>query len=175
MLLTLIGSSAVSYVSVTPAETPAAAAGPEITVALEVLQRLTQRRSTCEELAKYAIFLRGVLDFAERLAPAQAAALLRVLCEVAGGASDELFILVRKYLGMSDGAHRRMGVLGCVALLAHRSTDEEVGVGRGRESRAPRVSSASASALLATTRRRVSSSTSSWQTRCWRSLFRLLC
>ena len=38
---------------------------------------------------------------------------------------NELFILVRKYLGMKDANHQRMGVLGCCAILRFYRGDEE--------------------------------------------------
>ena len=153
--------------------------GHEVTTALSTLQALAADPANREDLAKFTVFIRGVLDFAERLSIAQVTTLFTILCQltvdsnvgvavdsdvqppanshpdsdvnmnanpdsnvstnsessvnttdessVASGSGmiNELFILVRKYLGMKDANHQRMGVLGCCAILRFYRGDEE--------------------------------------------------
>lgn len=72
-----------------------------------------------------------MLDFAERLTTAQVATLFSVLCQLTAGNDasssmvNELLILVRKYLGMKDTNHQKMGVLGCCSVLRYYHEEEE--------------------------------------------------
>lgn len=169
------------------ADSATSPAGHEVTTALSTLQALAADPANREDLAKFTVFIRGVLDFAERLSIAQVTTLFTILCQltvdsnvgvavdsdvqppanthpdsdvnvnanpdsnviineessvnthedsavnttdessVASGSGmiNELFILVRKYLGMKDANHQRMGVLGCCAILRFYRGDEE--------------------------------------------------
>lgn len=169
------------------ADSATSPAGHEVTTALSTLQALAADPANREDLAKFTVFIRGVLDFAERLSVAQVTTLFTILCQltvdsnvgvavdsdvqppanshpdsdvnvnanpdsnviineessvnthedsavnttdessVASGSGmiNELFILVRKYLGMKDANHQRMGVLGCCAILRFYRGDEE--------------------------------------------------
>ena len=101
-------------------------------MALATLQLLAEDEKNTEDLQKYVIFIRGILDYSERLTVSQTTILLNILCKLASSsvqeetsAMSELFILVRKYLGMSDTIHRRMGVLGCCSIMQHYRGDDE--------------------------------------------------
>lgn len=169
------------------ADSATSPAGHEVTTALSTLQALAADPANREDLAKFTVFIRGVLDFAERLSVVQVTTLFTILCQltvdsnvgvavdsdvqppasshpdsdvnvngnpdsnviineessvnthedsavnttddssVASGSGmiNELFILVRKYLGMKDANHQRMGVLGCCAILRFYRGDEE--------------------------------------------------
>lgn len=161
------------------ADSATSPAGHEVTTALSTLQALAADPANREDLAKFTVFIRGVLDFAERLSVGQVITLFTILCQltvdsnvgvavdsdvqppanshpdsdvnmnanadsnviineessvnttdessVASGSGmiNELFILVRKYLGMKDANHQRMGVLGCCAILRFYRGDEE--------------------------------------------------
>ena len=129
-LITLIGSSSISYNTVSSNTTSTSAA--EVTVALSTLQLLADDDDNTEDLQKYVVFIRGILDYSERLSVSQTTILLNILCKLASSSRQgesssmsELFILVRKYLGMSDLTHRRMGVLGCCSIMQHYRGDKE--------------------------------------------------
>ena len=181
------------------ADSATSPAGHEVTTALSTLQALAADPANREDLAKFTVFIRGVLDFAERLSVAQVTTLFTILCRLTvdsnvgvavdsdvqppvnshpdsdvntdsnmnfnedsninfnedsnvnthedsnvstnadsnvsitaessaasgSGMINELFILVRKYLGMKDANHQRMGVLGCCAILRFYQGDEE--------------------------------------------------
>ena len=76
------------------------------------LQRLAEDENNEEDLKKYLIFIRGILDYSDRLSISHTRILLGILCKLASTAREEdsssmneLFILVRKYLGMNDITH----------------------------------------------------------------------
>lgn len=124
-----------------------------MTTALNTLQALAADPANRGDLAKFTVFIRGVLDFAERLSVDQVTTLFTILCQLTvdsnvgfdvnsdvqphvdsnvdsnvmagSGMINELFILVRKYLGMKDTNHQKMGVLGCCAILRFYQEDEE--------------------------------------------------
>lgn len=128
-LITQIGASAVSYSSVTNSEEPSSSVGHEVTTALAVLKTLAQNDKNIADLRKYRIFIRGVLDYAERLNSSQINTLLDILCQLSLNDSsglDELFILTRKYLGMNDLHYKRMGILGVCAIIQYDQGDDEV-------------------------------------------------
>lgn len=181
------------------ADSATSPAGHEVTTALSTLQALAADPANREDLSKFTVFIRGVLDFAERLSVGQVTTLFTILCQLTvdsnvgvaadsdvqppanshpdsdvnmdsdvsvnadsnvtinaesnvtinaesnvainaesnvtinqesnvatgSGMINELFILVRKYLGMKDTNHQRMGVLGCCAILRFYRGDEE--------------------------------------------------
>ena len=125
-LIAQIAASTVSTVSTvsTMGESPA------VSVSLHVLETLAKLPPP-NDLSRFSLFIRGLLDFADRLSVPQADSLLGVLCRLAsesresGNSFDELFILVRKYLQMSDAGHKKMGVLGCCAVLRFSRGDPE--------------------------------------------------
>ena len=126
----MIGASTISYGSITPAETTVTSSGHEVSTALTILQTLAADDKNIPDLRKYKIFIRGVLDYAERLSTSQISSLLSILCRLSVGEGsdglDELFILTRKYLGMNEYRYKRMGVLGVCTLIQHQRNDEEV-------------------------------------------------
>jgi len=94
-----------------------------------VLKTLAQNDKNIADLRKYRIFIRGVLDYAERLNSSQINTLLDILCQLSLNDSsglDELFILTRKYLGMNDLHYKRMGILGVCAIIQYDQGDDEV-------------------------------------------------
>ena len=97
-------------------------------MALSTLEMLASEEANVRDLQQYVIFIRGILDYSERLSVSDTSVLLDILCRLACGENEsssmnELFIVVRKYLGMSDNVHRRMGVLGCCSILQHYRGD----------------------------------------------------
>lgn len=105
--------------------------GHEVTTALAVLKSLSLDDKNIADLRKYKIFIRGVLDYAERLNTSEINILLDILCQLSlddSGGFDELFILTRKYLGMNDLHYKRMGVLGVCAIIQYHKGDEDVGM-----------------------------------------------
>lgn len=103
-----------------------------MTVALSTLQALAEKKENERDLQKYLVFIRGILDYSERLSVSQTVILLNILCKLASAGNqgesssmNELFILIRKYLGMSDSTHRKMGVLGCCSIMQHYRGDVE--------------------------------------------------
>lgn len=130
-LIAQIAASTVSTVStVSPMAGGGGSESPAVTVSLHVLETLAASPAP-NDLSRFSLFIRGLLDFADRLSVAQADSLLGVLCRLAsesresGNSFDELFILVRKYLQMSDAGHKKMGVLGCCAVLRFSRGDPE--------------------------------------------------
>lgn len=128
-LITQVAASTVSTVS-TVSPIVSGGESPAVSVSLHVLETLASFPPP-NDLSRYSLFIRGLLDVADRLSVPQADLLLGVLCRLAsesresGNSFDELFILVRKYLQMSDPVHRRMGVLGCCAVLRYSRGDPE--------------------------------------------------
>ena len=130
-MITLIGSATINY-NTTSFSSSNQTTASEVTVALTTLQQLSDIEENIEDLQKYVIFIRGILDFADRLSISQSIHLFQILCKLAcaqtsGGSNlmDELFILVRKYLGLSDTFHKQMGVIGCCSILQYYKGDNE--------------------------------------------------
>lgn len=126
----MIGAASISYQSTSSSLT--ASSVHEVGVALQTLQRLAEDEKNEEDLKKYLIFIRGILDYSDRLSIPHTRTLLGILCKLASTAHEqdsssmnELFILVRKYLGMNDVTHRRMGVLGCCSIMQYYRGDSE--------------------------------------------------
>ena len=126
----LIAQIAASTVSTVSTVSTMGSESPAVSVSLHVLETLAKLPPP-NDLSRFSLFIRGLLDFADRLSVPQADSLLGVLCRLAsesresGNSFDELFILVRKYLQMSDAGHKKMGVLGCCAVLRFSRGDPE--------------------------------------------------
>ena len=127
----MIGAASISYQTSSSSSLTASSAH-EVGVALMTLQRLAEDENNEEDLKKYLIFIRGILDYSDRLSISHTRILLGILCKLASTAREEdsssmneLFILVRKYLGMNDITHRRMGVLGCCSIMQYYRGDTE--------------------------------------------------
>ncbi|ELR12879.1 Fanconi anemia complementation group D2 family protein [Acanthamoeba castellanii str. Neff] len=90
----------------------------EVDGTLDVFERLAHQASGCAHLA-------GVLEYLDGLAESHARRLLVVFARVAAAAnkgavsrlSDDLHILIRKYLAAPSERHKRLAILGSLAAL----------------------------------------------------------
>lgn len=103
--------------------------GSEVSAALDVLSRLSREQTSM--LLRYAAFLTGILNYVDGYSDAQVHQTFAVFSELVadacrqadeggGGSSrmeDELPIFLRKQLSSSEGSHRRVGIIGTVALV----------------------------------------------------------
>ncbi|PRW44427.1 Fanconi anemia group D2-like protein [Chlorella sorokiniana] len=106
----------------------------ETSAALQVLLTLSQQHTAA--LAGYAAFLTNILDYVDGYTDAQVHQVFAVFSELVAGAcrqadegglsdggsgrsrmEDELMIFVRKQLSSAAGQHRRVGIIGTVALV----------------------------------------------------------
>ncbi|XP_076870482.1 Fanconi anemia group D2 protein [Brachyhypopomus gauderio] len=109
----------------------------EAGVALELLCELVSQKPT--EMAQYAVFVKGILDYMENLSPLQIRQLFHLLSSLAfrhdqhgGHGQDDMHIVVRKQLSSTVLKYKRMGIIGAVMMVgtmaAPRST---AGVSQG--------------------------------------------
>ena len=106
----------------------------EVDHALDVLAALVETRRA--EMDRFAVLIKGVLDYLEHLSVGQIRRLYSILSvlafhdpETGGGGSgvqDEMHTLIRKQLSHMEAKYRRMGVVGAVMIIQQ--------LGRRRES-----------------------------------------
>ncbi|XP_023659923.1 Fanconi anemia group D2 protein isoform X2 [Paramormyrops kingsleyae] len=104
----------------------------EVDAALELLCELVTQKP--EEMARYAVFVKGILDYMDSLTPQQIRRLFYALSSLAFGKDqsshiqDDMHIVLRKQLSSPVPKYRRIGIIGAVMVIGSmastRDTDE---------------------------------------------------
>ncbi|KPP77782.1 Fanconi anemia group D2 protein-like, partial [Scleropages formosus] len=96
--------------------------GGEVDAALELLCELVVQRP--DEMALYAVFVKGILDYMENLTPQQIRRLFCVLSSLAFGKEqqgshiqDDMHIVIRKQLSSTVSKYKRIGIIGAVMVV----------------------------------------------------------
>ncbi|XP_015243810.1 PREDICTED: Fanconi anemia group D2 protein isoform X3 [Cyprinodon variegatus] len=96
--------------------------GGEVDVALELLCNLVMEKPT--EMALYAVFVKGILDYMDNLTPQQIRRLFHLLSRVAFGQQqqgshiqDDMHIVIRKQLSSTVPKYKRIGIIGAVMIV----------------------------------------------------------
>ncbi|XP_076125182.1 Fanconi anemia group D2 protein [Alosa pseudoharengus] len=99
----------------------------EVDVALELLCELVAQRP--KEMALYAVFIKGILDYMDNLSPQQIRRLFQLLSGVAFGAEqqgahiqDDMHIVIRKQLSSTVLKYKRIGIIGAVMVVGSMGT-----------------------------------------------------
>jgi Fanconi anemia group D2 protein len=95
----------------------------EVNHALDILATLVETRRS--EMDRFAVLIKGVLDYLEHLSVGQIRRLYSVLSVLAfhdvetggSGVQDEMHTLIRKQLSHVEPKYRRMGVVGAVMII----------------------------------------------------------
>ncbi|KAF5909350.1 Fanconi anemia group D2 protein, partial [Clarias magur] len=94
----------------------------EVDVALELLCDLVSQKPT--EMAQYAVFVKGILDYMDNLSPQQIRRLFHVLSCLAFGQDqhgshiqDDMHIVIRKQLSSTVLKYKRIGIIGAVMMV----------------------------------------------------------
>uniref|UniRef100_A0A8C9TTH6 FA complementation group D2 n=1 Tax=Scleropages formosus TaxID=113540 RepID=A0A8C9TTH6_SCLFO len=101
--------------------------GGEVDAALELLCELVVQRP--DEMALYAVFVKGILDYMENLTPQQIRRLFCVLSSLAFGKEqqgshiqDDMHIVIRKQLSSTVSKYKRIGIIGAVMVVGRMSS-----------------------------------------------------
>uniref|UniRef100_A0A667XEQ8 FA complementation group D2 n=1 Tax=Myripristis murdjan TaxID=586833 RepID=A0A667XEQ8_9TELE len=96
--------------------------GGEVDVALELLCGLVTDKPS--EMALYAVFVKGILDYMDNLTPQQIRKLFHLLSRLAFGQQqqgthiqDDLHIVIRKQLSSTVPKYKRIGIIGAVMVV----------------------------------------------------------
>ncbi|KAL4655975.1 Fanconi anemia group D2 protein [Arapaima gigas] len=96
--------------------------GGEVDVALELLCELVAQKLA--EMAPYAVFVKGILDYMDNLTPQQIRRLFCVLSSLAFGKEqqgsliqDDMHIVIRKQLSSTVSKYKRIGIIGAVIVV----------------------------------------------------------
>uniref|UniRef100_A0A673APV4 FA complementation group D2 n=1 Tax=Sphaeramia orbicularis TaxID=375764 RepID=A0A673APV4_9TELE len=95
--------------------------GGEVDMALELLCGLVTEKPS--EMALYAVFVKGVLDYMDNLTPQQIRKLFNLLSTLAFGQQqgshiqDDMHIVVRKQLSSTVPKYKRIGIIGAVMII----------------------------------------------------------
>lgn len=106
----------------------------EVDVALELLCTLVNEKPS--EMAMYAVFVKGILDYMDNLSPQQIRRLFYLLSRLAFGQhqqgshiQDDMHIVIRKQLSSTVPKYKRIGIIGAVMIVgsmgALRSKEKE--------------------------------------------------
>ncbi|XP_058258381.1 Fanconi anemia group D2 protein isoform X2 [Hemibagrus wyckioides] len=94
----------------------------EVDVALELLCELVSQKPT--DMAQYAVFVKGILDYMDNLSPQQIRRLFHVLSCLAFGQDqhgshiqDDMHIVIRKQLSSTVPKYKRIGIIGAVMMV----------------------------------------------------------
>uniref|UniRef100_A0A8C9W8I8 FA complementation group D2 n=1 Tax=Scleropages formosus TaxID=113540 RepID=A0A8C9W8I8_SCLFO len=105
--------------------------GGEVDAALELLCELVVQRP--DEMALYAVFVKGILDYMENLTPQQIRRLFCVLSSLAFGKEqqgshiqDDMHIVIRKQLSSTVSKYKRIGIIGAVMVVGRMSSCRQV-------------------------------------------------
>ncbi|KAI1890915.1 hypothetical protein AGOR_G00158510 [Albula goreensis] len=112
----------------------------EVDVALELLCELVTQRPA--EMALYAIFIKGILDYMDNLTPQQIRRLFYLLSSLAFGQDqhsshiqDDIHIVIRKQLSSAMPKYKRIGIIGAVMVVgsmgSSRNKPEDCGKSQG--------------------------------------------
>uniref|UniRef100_I3KS20 FA complementation group D2 n=1 Tax=Oreochromis niloticus TaxID=8128 RepID=I3KS20_ORENI len=94
--------------------------GGEVDVALELLCGLVNEKPS--EMAMYAVFVKGILDYMDNLTPQQIRRLFHLLSRLAFGQKqgshiqDDMHIVIRKQLSSTVPKYKRIGIIGAVMI-----------------------------------------------------------
>ncbi|XP_041834806.1 Fanconi anemia group D2 protein isoform X2 [Melanotaenia boesemani] len=96
--------------------------GGEVDVALELLCGLVTEKPL--EMALYAVFVKGILDYMDNLTPQQIRRLFHLLSRLAFGQQqqgshiqDDMHIVIRKQLSSTVSKYKRIGIIGAVMII----------------------------------------------------------
>ncbi|XP_029948588.1 Fanconi anemia group D2 protein isoform X2 [Salarias fasciatus] len=96
--------------------------GGEVDMALELLCGLVQEKPS--EMALYAVFAKGILDYMDNLSPQQIRRLFQFLSRLAFGQhqqgshiQDDMHIVIRKQLSSTVPKYKRIGIIGAVMVV----------------------------------------------------------
>ncbi|XP_076603581.1 Fanconi anemia group D2 protein [Chaetodon auriga] len=96
--------------------------GGEVDMALELLCGLVTENPS--EMALYAVFVKGVLDYMDNLTPQQIRRLFHLLSKLAFGhqqqashIQDDMHIVIRKQLSSTVPKYKRIGIIGAVMIV----------------------------------------------------------
>ncbi|KAJ8259796.1 hypothetical protein GJAV_G00173550 [Gymnothorax javanicus] len=94
----------------------------EVDVALELLCELVTQKPV--EMARYAIFVKGILDYMDNLTPQQIRRLFFLLSHLAFGQDqhsahiqDDIHMVLRKQLSSTAPKYKRIGIIGAVMVV----------------------------------------------------------
>ncbi|KAK9529071.1 hypothetical protein VZT92_013188 [Zoarces viviparus] len=96
--------------------------GGEVDMALELLLCLVTEKPS--EMALYAVFVKGILDYMDGLTPQQIRRLFHLLSSLAFGQQqqgshiqDDMHIVVRKQLSSTVPKYKRIGIIGAIRIV----------------------------------------------------------
>ncbi|XP_037639089.1 Fanconi anemia group D2 protein [Sebastes umbrosus] len=96
--------------------------GGEVDMALELLCGLVTEKPS--EMALYAVFVKGILDYMDNLTPQQIRRLFHLLSRLAFGhqqqgahIQDDMHIVIRKQLSSTVPKYKRIGIIGAVMIV----------------------------------------------------------
>ncbi|KAM9408699.1 Fanconi anemia group D2 protein isoform 2-T2 [Pholidichthys leucotaenia] len=96
--------------------------GGEVDVALDLLCGLVTEKPS--EMAMYAVFVKGILDYMDNLSPQQIRKLFHLLGRLAFGQQqqgshiqDDIHIVIRKQLSSTVAKYKRIGIIGAVMVV----------------------------------------------------------
>uniref|UniRef100_A0A671UQC9 FA complementation group D2 n=1 Tax=Sparus aurata TaxID=8175 RepID=A0A671UQC9_SPAAU len=96
--------------------------GGEVDMALELLCGLVTEKPS--EMALYAVFVKGILDYMDNLTPQQIRRLFHLLSRLAFGQQqqgshiqDDIHIVIRKQLSSTVPKYKRIGIIGAVMIV----------------------------------------------------------
>ncbi|XP_039972214.1 Fanconi anemia group D2 protein [Xiphias gladius] len=96
--------------------------GGEVDTALELLCGLVKEKPS--EMALYAVFVKGILDYMDNLTPQQIRRLFHLLSRLAFGQQqqgshiqDDMHIVIRKQLSSTVPKYKRIGIIGAVMIV----------------------------------------------------------
>uniref|UniRef100_A0A7N8YL18 FA complementation group D2 n=1 Tax=Mastacembelus armatus TaxID=205130 RepID=A0A7N8YL18_9TELE len=96
--------------------------GGEVDMALELLCGLVTEKPS--EMAVYAVFVKGILDYMDNLTPQQIRRLFHLLSRLAFGRQqqgshiqDDMHIVIRKQLSSTVPKYKRIGIIGAVMVI----------------------------------------------------------
>uniref|UniRef100_A0A7N6BNM3 FA complementation group D2 n=1 Tax=Anabas testudineus TaxID=64144 RepID=A0A7N6BNM3_ANATE len=100
----------------------------EVDVALELLCGLVTEKPS--EMSLYAVFVKGILDYMDNLAPQQIRRLFHLLSRLAFGQQqqgahiqDDMHIVIRKQLSSTVPKYKRIGIIGAVMIETFRQVN----------------------------------------------------
>uniref|UniRef100_A0A3Q3GXC8 FA complementation group D2 n=1 Tax=Kryptolebias marmoratus TaxID=37003 RepID=A0A3Q3GXC8_KRYMA len=96
--------------------------GGEVDMALDLLCALVEEKPS--EMALYAVFVKGILDYMDNLTPQQIRKLFHLLSKLAFGQQqqgshiqDDMHIVIRKQLSSTVPKYKRIGIIGAVMIV----------------------------------------------------------
>ncbi|XP_061583100.1 Fanconi anemia group D2 protein isoform X2 [Cololabis saira] len=110
----------------------------EVDMALQLLCGLVTEKPT--EMALYAVFVKGILDYMDNLTPQQIRKLFHLLSRLAFGQQqqgahiqDDMHIIIRKQLSSTVPKYKRIGIIGAVMIVGSMGAFRPKIEGKGKE------------------------------------------